>query len=375
MLTALLLTAKDMLHDWIRTLINVISLAVVVVSYLILSGLAGTMNQMMYLPNLYPNLVIIENEVMDPGDARVDIQTVNAVNEFSPKYISRVSPMIFHYLSIADHITQVRAAPLEDWTTIFSMTLLEGRWPVGANEVVAGEGTVDLNQWHVGDNISIFDTNFSIVGIYRSPGNINASVWMTIEEAQHLFGMTQQYNLIYARVAPGADPEKARQVLSADPRLAGRFTVYFEDSFARRGGEGTKDIHTLLSVVSITSLLTVILGTFNNTSLNLVERSREIGILRAIGFTHNDLRGLMLLRSVTQVLLAFLIGLLVTLAYTAGPQKRGDIVILGALFSMRITPTIVLTGLALVLLFAMLGAWLPTRRLLKLNVADALSEK
>jgi ABC-type antimicrobial peptide transport system permease subunit len=373
MLMTFYYTAKDMLHDWIRTLINVINLAVVIVSYLLLSALAGTLNTFMNQPRLYPNLIVIENEVIDPGDSRVSEQSLEIVRAMPRQLVKKVSPFIFRHMRIGDRVIQVRAAPQSDWVSVFNLSLLEGHWPDSTRQVVIGEGAADLNHWQVGEEINIFDADFTITGIFRSPGTKYASVWLPLEEAQRLFGMAQAYNALYVQVTPGADAENVRQQLLTDSQLTGKYTVFYEDTFARRNSEGASNIRNLLVMVSFTSLLAVVLGTFNATNLSLAERGRELGILRAIGFSTQGLCGLLVLRSLLQALFAFILGLLVVLFYTLGPLQSGNIVILGAPFSMSLTPGIVFTGLGLVFVFALLGAWLPTRRLMEVNVASAIS--
>jgi ABC-type antimicrobial peptide transport system permease subunit len=369
---ALRLTWQDLLHDRSRTLLSVIGLAVVILSYFLLSALAGAFSSYINSPSLSRNLIVVQKDLIDPSDARLEPQVIQAAQELIPTIISRLSPLVYRHTRVGAHVVQLRAAAVADWEPVYHLALLAGAWPAGMDEIVVGEGLARTNAWTVGAVVPIFGRDFRIVGIFRSPGAAFASVWMPIDAFWALFDARRGYQALFVQAAVGVDPQTALTRLQADPRLAGSYAVYFEDNFTRRNIQALQDLHSILRVASLLALLGIVFGVFNATALSLVERSRELGILLSLGFTPRQVRYFMLARTLLQGLLAYTIGLAAAWLYGAARQAYAPFFVLGLPLALRITPALAAAGLAWVLGLAGLGAWLSLRRMSRLPVVDLL---
>jgi ABC-type lipoprotein release transport system permease subunit len=372
MLSALSFILKDMLHDRSRTTLSVIGLAVVVASYFILNALSGAMANSLIATTISRNLIVIQNDLIDPSDAILDPQVIEAAEALMPGTISRVSPIIFRHTRVGDHVVQLRAAAQEDWQPIHHLMLLEGTWPSQDREVVVGEGLALSNTWAVGTGITIFGTEFKISGIFRSPGIAFASIWMPIDTFWALFDTAHHYQALFVQASVGVDPEVVLQRLQTDPRLVDRFTVYFEDNYSRHNIRALQDMSSMMSVVSWVALLGIAFGVFNATTLSTIERGRELGILLGVGFSHVSVRGFIWLRSTLQALFAYCLGLTTALVYTFSQQTAAPLIILGVPFTLKITPFMAVTGLIWVLGLALFGAWLSTHRIFNRQIIELL---
>ena len=373
MLVLLRYAWQDMRHDWARTLLSVTGLAVLVFSYQILGALSATFAEFSRAPDLTRNLIVIQADLIDPSDAVLDPSALEAARALGPDWVERVSPVMFRRVRLGEHLVQLRASPLSDWQSLFQLVLLEGRWPSGPNEIAAGEGAARANGWTVGSLLSIYGSSFRVSAIYRSPGTLFASLWMPLDAAQRLYGENARFQGMFVQAAAQADLESLRARLQADSRIQDRYTVFFEDSYARRNNQATKDITALAGIASALALGAIVFGTFNATSLSLVERAHEIGCLRAIGFSHLSLRLFLLVRAILQGGLAYALGLGAALVYTA-LRAASPISILGVPLSFQVSPTQAALGLAWMALLAAAGAWLSSGRLVKTGVASLLRE-
>ncbi len=357
MATLITFIVKDMRHDLGRTLLTVMGLAVVVFIYLLISALVVSLVDLSSSMNR--NLIVLESGMIDPADATLDPQALQAAGELVPTLASRVSPGIFRHLRVDGRVVLVRAAPLADWEAVYQLSLMAGHWPQGMDEVAVGEGLAQASGWQVGSQLEIYGSLFHVTGISRSAGIALATVWVPLEAAQELFAPRRDYQMLIVQVAPGVDAEEARQHLQ--DRLGERYTVFFEDSYTRRNNQALHDLNGLGKAASTIALLAITLGTFTATQLSLAERTREMGILRAIGFSRWTVGRLLLVRALLQGLLAFAAGLAAACAYTLYRQSTAPIFILGYPLIMAVTLRQTLIGLAWTGALAWLGAWLSTR--------------
>jgi putative ABC transport system permease protein len=132
-----------------------------------------------------------------------------------------------------------------------------------------------------------------------------------------------------------------------------------------------KPIRTTLLVVYLLLAMTVIvslLGMVNTLVLSLFERTRELGMLRAVGMTRRQLRRMIRHESIITALIGAALGLPLGIALAAlVTQALSD---MGIAFAV---PGAALAVLALTAILAgVLAAIFPARRASRLNVLDAL---
>jgi len=368
----LLFLVKDIRHDWARTTLTVFGLAMVIFSFFILSAFSQSLADYNENVTLTRNLIVIQTDMIDPGDAVLEESAIQAAELLPTELVSRVSPVIFRHLRINDHMIQLRAARVEDWTTVFHMELLEGQWPKEPGEVAVGEGAAEAFGWKRGTVLTIYGSQFRITAVSRLPGSVFASIWMPLETAQKLFGMKHGYQLMFVQAAPGADAEEVRTLIQEDPRLAEKYSVFFEDSYSRKNNQILNDIRSLMIIGSSLALLAVTFGTYNSTSLSIIERSREIGILRAVGFSHKTLVNILGVRASLQSWIAFITGLVCAIGFIIYQREYAQFFIFGFYISFKITWQIIIFGFLLTSILAIFGAWLSSLRLLNQDVNKLL---
>ena len=136
-----------------------------------------------------------------------------------------------------------------------------------------------------------------------------------------------------------------------------------------------KQLDQVLSIIQVflgLSLLIAVLGITNTLALSVYERTRELGLLRAIGMTRRQLRRMVRWEAVIIALFGGLLGvgmgvLFGLAAIAAIPETFVDIVSI---------PYRSLLGYLLVSgLFGMLAAILPARRAARLNILEAISHE
>jgi len=358
-------TFRDLLYDRWRSLLTIISLAVVVVGYLLLTSLAQALVGLSRQAQVTNNLLILAADTIDPMDSSIDEGVLQTAMEIAPDQIQLTFPILFRHLTIGGQLMQVRSVPLEEMPSSLALTLVQGDWPEGYRQVVVSEGAAELASWKIGSSVNIYGTDFLVTGLVRTEENAFGSVWMSLTEGQRLFGTSHGFQVGYLSLFPSADPESVRARLLADPRISATYSVYLEHAFTNSYNQSNSNLLTLSGLMALVSLLVVTFGIYNATSLSLTERSLEIGLLHVIGFTLKKLRIFLLVRALALTLTAYSLGWLISLIFINHQRLHASVDLI--FLSLRLTPFSSLFGLGLAVIFAFLGVWFASRRLTALN--------
>ena len=348
-------TVKDLFHDAWRSLLTILSLAVVVVSFLLLSALSRAYLEFGRRDHPSINLVILSANVYDPMESSLGEDILEAARQIAPIEIHTAFPQIFRHLNIEGQIMQINAVPPEEMSTAMALNLLQGDWPAGAQEIGISQGVTQITSWKIGSIVKIYGTDFHVTGILRAGGNNYASIWMTYVEGQRLFGPTRGFQMGVLQLEPSANPESVRLKIQADPRFSTKYSVYLDSAINDRYREITHNLVVLSVVQAILSLLAITLGTYNANSLSLTERSREIVLLRMIGFTKGRVRIFLFARSLVLTLFAYSLGWVTAILFIGYQRVHTPINIQAAPLVLELTPASSLLGLALAIGFAFLG--------------------
>jgi len=362
-------TFKDLFHDRWRSLLTILSLAVVVVSFLLLSALSRAYLVFGRRIHASNNLVILSADVIDPMESSLSVDILTDAKQIAPDEILNAFPEIFRHLDIGGKIMQVDAVPLEEMPTAMALTLIQGHWPTEAHEVAVSEGAVQITLWSIGSTVNIYGTDFQVTGILRAGGNNYASIWMTYNAAQDLFGARRGFQMGLLQLEPSADPESIRLKIQADPRFSTKYSVYLESALNDRYSQINHNLLVMSLIQAVLSLLAITFGSYNANSLSLTERSHEIILLGIIGFNKGKLRTFLFARSLMLTLVAYGLGWFVSILFIHYQQIHTPINIQAAPLLLEMTPATSLLGLALAVGFAFLGVWMTSGYIAKLNLS------
>lgn len=173
---------------------------------------------------------------------------------------------------------------------------------------------------------------------------------------------------VLATVQPGEDPVAVKDAvataLTPFPVAEVRTNAEYRDEISSR----VDSILYLLYVLLAMSVVISLFGIVNTLVLSITERTREIGMLRAIGLTRSQLRRMVRYESVITSGIGGVIGVIlgVVLAWVFSLGLRDE----GILFRIPWTQLVIFVVVAV--LAGVLAAVLPARRAAKLDPLDAL---
>ncbi len=364
---------KDLYVDGFRSLITIVNLLVFISCYFGIVAYAEATYKFGHQPTDKTALIMISLNIFDPQESIVTNQDLLPAEEMIPKYVNKISPVIFKYLKVNGYLVQVRATRLEDMQSVHSLKIVRGEWPDGKKEVIIGEGIVAFTNWKIGDTLHIFGNDFLVVGVVSAPGTKFSSVWMTLDTAYDLLSINGEYQIGWIQLQPNVDPEMVRTSLQNDPRIINRFEVYYADNLYKQFTNALSDMQGLSGILLFLALCAVMLGTYCNIFLILTERRREITILRAIGMQSKAVRAIITLRMLIQVTISYLLSWGITSIVLNWFNQIDPMSLNYNPLPVYISGLSLLVGYILCLIFGGLGVLIPTRHLRTRSVASFIS--
>jgi putative ABC transport system permease protein len=290
-----------------------------------------------------------------------------------------VSPTTLIPAEIAPSANEATAAGIEP-RTLGQVASLD--WTDGSDEVVANlapdEAIVDENVAEeegvgIGDELEITGPSgdvitVTIAGITTRSRFIVDQVALTRATVLERLGARDD-TTTFVNFAEGADPEATRE--QVDALLAERFPNAEARSQEEFKQDRENEINQLIALIYVLlglSVLVSIFGVINTLSLTIFERTRELGMLRAIGTSRRQVRRMIRYESVVVALLGAVvgavIGLILAVAAVRALEDEG--------LELSISPSLPLVVLIAAILIGVVAAIGPARRASRLDVIQAL---
>jgi putative ABC transport system permease protein len=240
--------------------------------------------------------------------------------------------------------------------------------PAGAPDaIVLGEGAAGNLGATVGDTVTLDDNAFHVVGIYRT-----GTVWQDngafaeLGRVQDLAGKPGIVTMVYVKVVPGADPLAVAAGIESSSEQVAAIT-----SVADFGevDQGSQMIDSANLAISILAVGIGAIGVMNTMIMSVFERTREIGILRAVGWSGRRILRLILGESLILCLIAAAVGLLLGVLATRALLMVQTI---GMFLEPQYSLAIALRALGVAIIVAIAGAVYPSLRAVRLTPMEAL---
>ncbi len=250
--------------------------------------------------------------------------------------------------------------------------------------IVIGSYTSDSlfkRKIYVGETIAIEGKDFKVVGILKTRGSRfdDDIIYMNGDEARDLTHKPKLVSMIIARAKKGESPEKVSDAVAENLRKHRNVEKGSEDFVAQTAEQLAQSFATVLGVVQAVivgiaaiSLLVGGIGIMNTMYTSVVERTKEIGLMKAVGARNSDITVLFLFESGLLGLLGGIVGILIGV----GLSKIAEIVVQQALstttFVAIISPELVVGALLFGFVIGTASGVLPARQAASLKPAVAL---
>ncbi|MBT7190589.1 MAG: FtsX-like permease family protein [Anaerolineae bacterium] len=275
-------------------------------------------------------------------------------------------------------------APPAD-STLIEPILTEGRWlmPGDENAIVIGNHLLSVRpDLKVGDTIKLNilerESEWKIVGVYNIPGNvIPPLVYVNYEYVSHLInspGDVYSLRIITSEDDPAIVAAIGQQLQTLlDEKQIQVSNIELAAEWRLQQTQQTDVLVYFMLVMAILTAIVGGLGLMSTMSINTLERTREIGVMRAIGASNFDIQKIVLVEGLFIGLLSWTGGILLSAPITSALVYGVGLAIFKTPLQFTFGVQGIVTWLAITLGLAILASALPARRASRLTVRDTLA--
>lgn len=231
------------------------------------------------------------------------IKNVDGVKEVAGVYITTTStPNSPFFIFIGVDQSNV------DFT---DMKITKGKvFSNNSKEVIIGKLTAENENMTIGDTLTINREEFKITGIFETGDpNQDDGAYSSIETVQNLVNDPDKISMIYVKVDSNVDIEEITERI--DKEYGKNITTITSVADVESIATSLDMVNSASWAISLLAIIIGGIGIINTMVMSVYERTREIGVLKAIGWKNRRVLGMILGESIVLTITAGIIGSIV----------------------------------------------------------------
>lgn len=361
------MAVQSLIQRSTRTFLTIGAIGLTVGAIIALDAIVGTMTQS--LTGLFRagemDIAIRQAEISDTSLSAMD-ERIGAKIEAWPE-IAEVSSIIFSAVMLPDFGTFFIVYGYEPrGSAIQRFKIVEGRELLSNHEIIVGRSIAEVMNKEVGDTIELSSVRYRIVGIYESSvsweelGGV-----LTLRDSQVLIGRPRKVTMYMVKLI---DPRQAEEIVARInteyPELSAAMTGQFVEQMP-----DMRSSEAMVGAISFIAVLVGGIGVLNTMLMSVFERTREIGVLRALGWSRRRILGLIMNEAILIGLLGGVIGIIVAVAMVSLLNQAP---VITGMLEARWTPEILTRAILVALALGVIGGLYPALRATRLQPVEAL---
>ena len=258
--------------------------------------------------------------------------------------VSEAMPIYVILTQVGDDYMRTLIGIDPNGTSMADISISDGRmFEDNSSEVILGKVYADENNLSVGDSLKINGENFNVTGIYETgDSNMVSAVFTSIK---------------------GQDPQK----------VADKIDSMYGDNITTISSvmemEQMADMLNMLKAsswgISLLAIVVGALGIINTMLMSVFERTREIGVLKAVGWSNRKILTMIIGESLVITVLSAILGSIIGYVATTflGPMMN---------VTPTFTPDIFVQAFAIAIFVGIIGGLYPAIKAVKLPPTEAL---
>ncbi len=235
------------------------------------------------------------------------------------------------------------------------------------NEVIIGKTASTNLEKNVGDTLNLFGNEFTITGIFETGSFItDAGVFMSLSALQNITSNNGTVSTIAVKINDNSNSTEVSK--SIETTYPNELSTTTAAAMEGRMNNALSTIDTANWAISLLAIIIGGVGVVNTMVMSVFERTREIGVLKAVGWKERRILGMILGESVVLTLIAAVVGTILAVI--------GVVALLSVYFGGTIEPSfapdIFLRAFVVAFAVGIIGGLYPAYRASRLSPTEAL---
>ena len=374
------------LRSWLTVIGIVVGIAAVVILMLLGNGFENAIKEQFSKMGI-SNIRVMPGNLRGPPTGSIGFNNSIISQVEKVKAVEYVNPMLINYATVA-YGNKEESLMVIGYDTRLSekgfldvdIGLEEGKFfeEKEQNSVIIGHKIANdrFKKKILAKNmIEINGKQFKVIGIFEKTGiDVDDRIYMPLDVTRKLFGKEDIVNALVVKIKNGISIKEAaddikRMLLRTYNKE--QFAVFTPEQLLAQLGDIMKVIKLLLSGIASISLVVGGIGIMNSMFTSVLERRRDIGIMKAIGATNNQVLLLFLIES---GLIGFVGGLI---GVVSGSVIAKSVEVIAAymgfsLLHITLNLSVMLPMLLFSFFVGMIAGFIPAYQAAKLKPVEAL---
>jgi len=277
---------KNLWRRRLRTLLTLCGISMAIGAFVALVGFSRSFEGewMRLYSSSGTDIAVVEKNFLNSSVNQSLTDKLRSVPE-----VEQVAPMIFNLMDLTPEVNAIAFGWLDNTYEFDSLTFESGRkFQNNKPEVILGSLLAKNLNKKVGDSLTMQGATFTVVGIFHGGTALVAgAVILPLDQMQQITSMQGKVSGFHVRLRPappGESPEHYLKRAQADIEAALPGLNAQLASDRATNNQFVELAHAVAWGTSAIALAMGILGIANTMAMSVFERTREIGILRAIGW-------------------------------------------------------------------------------------------
>jgi putative ABC transport system permease protein len=245
----------------------------------------------------------------------------------------------------------------------------------GLYELVVGKKAADrYTGAQVGSTIKLQRRSWTVVGVFSSDGSgFESEIWGDVEAMAAAFNRSNGYQSLTLRMKDPSTAAAFDADLQRNPNM--QVQLSSELAFYEKQAGRTATVLVVLAVfVGVVMGIGAVFGAMNTMYGLVVSRTREIGTLRALGFSRTAVLIAFMIESAFLAFIAGLVGCILALPVNFMSGATGGANFSEVAFGFRISPMWLVIAVAAAVLMGIFGGMFPSLRAARTPITAALRD-
>jgi len=236
-----------------------------------------------------------------------------------------------------------------------------------AKEIIIGKVASEKLNKTIGDTITLKNEEYKISGIFQT-GDLqqDGGAFISMNNLQEIEEKEDKVTMIYVKIDNNADVEQVTQ--SIEDKYGSDLTTIASLEDLQSVDQGLNTIDTASWAISLLAIIIGGIGVINTMIMSVYERTREIGVLKAVGWKNRRILGMILGESLVLTLFAGLVGAIMGVVAIQVLLPLG----MSGFIQPVYTPAVFIRAFLVALVVGLIGGFYPAYRASQLPPTEAL---